>query len=282
MHRSPHAARPLVLLLLTVIALASPLPAGAAPAPDASGTPTTVVGWASAPAKARAGRVYVARVRVTGGARPVRLQRRVDSGWRTVAIGRSSSAGAVVLRWKTPPRRTRIALRVHVPQTADRPGTATRPRLVQVRRTFGGALQDLLDPLLKDVLSLVNRTRSQGHTCGSVRFPAAPALRVDTRLNNAADAYARLMASRDFFSHTGPNGSDPGGRIDAAGYDWHMYGENLAAGQTSAAEVVQDWLDSEGHCKNLMNKGFREIGLGHAYDAGSTYGHYWVQEFGAR
>lgn len=281
MYRTPHAARPLALLLITLLALASPSPADAAIVPDASGTPTLVTGWASAPTKARPGQVYVARVRVPGGARPVQLQRRVDSGWRTVEVARSSSDGAVALRWKAPRRTTRVTLRVNVPPSGDRPGVTTRPRPVQVRRTLGGALQALLNPLLQNVLSLVNDARSQGHTCGSVRYPAVPALRVDSRLNDAAVKYARLMAERDFFSHTGLNGSDPGDRIDAEGYDWHTYGENIAGGQRSAAEVVEDWLESEGHCKNLMNRGFKEIGLGYAYDAGSTYGHYWVQEFGA-
>ena len=279
MYRTPHAARPLALLLLAVLALASPSAAGAATAPAASGVPTAITGWASAPTKAKAGRMHVVRVRVPGGARPVHLQRRINSGWRTIEAARSASDGTVALWWKAPRRATRVALRIQVPPSGDSPGVTTRPRPVKVRRTLGGTLLNLLDPLLKDVLSLVNRARSQGHTCGDVRYPAVPVLRVDTRLNNAAVKYARQMAENDFFSHTGLNGSDPGDRIDAEGYDWHTYGENIAAGQTSAAQVVEDWLDSEGHCKNLMNGGFKEIGLGQAFDADSTYGYYWVQDF---
>ena len=57
-------------------------------------------------------------------------------------------------------------------------------------------------------------------------------------------------------------------------------GENIAAGQPTPESVVAGWLRSEGHCRNIMNPGFRELGLGFAQ--GGTYGTYWVQDFGAQ
>jgi uncharacterized protein YkwD len=59
------------------------------------------------------------------------------------------------------------------------------------------------------------------------------------------------------------------------GYRSFMAGENIAFGQESIAEVMAGWFKSEGHCKNLMNPGFKEIGV-------AQYNNYWVQEFGGR
>jgi len=59
------------------------------------------------------------------------------------------------------------------------------------------------------------------------------------------------------------------------GYRSFMVGENIAEGQMSIAQVMQGWIKSEGHCKNLMNPGFKEIGV-------AENNHYWVQDFGGR
>ena len=53
-----------------------------------------------------------------------------------------------------------------------------------------------------------------------------------------------------------------------------------SAGQPTAQAVVDGWLKSEGHCRNIMNPSFRELGVGYA--TGGSYGKYWVQNFGAR
>jgi uncharacterized protein YkwD len=131
---------------------------------------------------------------------------------------------------------------------------------------------------LATVLQLVNRARSQPRSCGGERFAAAPPLRRTTRLNRAANRYARLMARRDFLSHDGPGGTDAGQRMAAAGYRWSRWGENLAGGFNRPADVVAAWLDSPSHCRNIMGR-FSQIGLGRAYSRGSTYGTYWVQNF---
>ena len=81
-----------------------------------------------------------------------------------------------------------------------------------------------------------------------------------------------LFRSTGTFSHTGPDGSDFSERVRAAGYD-DPGGENIAQGQTSADEVMTDWMNSPGHRQNILDCSFRTLGVGEASD-------YWVQEFG--
>ena len=69
-------------------------------------------------------------------------------------------------------------------------------------------------------------------------------------------------------------------RIDATGYNWQTCGENIAAGQPSIRAAVKAWLASPGHCANIMDPDFEEMGLGMARNADSDYGIYWTQVFG--
>ncbi len=64
------------------------------------------------------------------------------------------------------------------------------------------------------------------------------------------------MKTNNYFSHTGLNGSTAGQRITAAGYTWSAYGENIANGYSSEQAVINGWLGSEGHCKNIMSAEF--------------------------
>lgn len=129
------------------------------------------------------------------------------------------------------------------------------------------------------VVALVNAARSSGRRCGSERFSAAPSLSVSKKLNEAATGHARDMAQRKFFEHRGSDGSQPKDRVLRAGYQPRLTGENIAYGPESAEEVVAGWLASPGHCANIMDSRFRDIGVGLA--TGRKRGQiYWVQEFG--
>jgi hypothetical protein len=130
------------------------------------------------------------------------------------------------------------------------------------------------DSFEDSVLALANQERaSRG---------LAP-LTMASELQNAARGYAGAMASGGFFSHNGPDGSTPSSRAEAAGYGgWTWVAENIAAGQGSPEAVMGAWMDSEGHRKNLLDPRAKEIGVGHVHAGGTRYGHYWVQNFGAR
>jgi len=103
----------------------------------------------------------------------------------------------------------------------------------------------------------------------------------DPRLTAAAEDYAAEMATANFFSHVGPNGSRMTGRNEAHGYlGWQFMGENLGAGQTTPARVVLEWMNSPPHRANLLAPDACEAGVGHAYAAESTYRNYWALEVG--
>ena len=100
------------------------------------------------------------------------------------------------------------------------------------------------------------------------------AVSVSPLLMQEAEAHSQDMIDRNFVSHTNPDGQDPGDRLDSAGYDWLTYGENIGAGQTTAQDMLDGWMNSSGHRANLLNANFTEIGVG--YVTGGRYGHYWT------
>jgi len=132
----------------------------------------------------------------------------------------------------------------------------------------------------KEFLERINRTRLQGCNCGVTYMPPVPPLTWNDVLEKAAMGHAKDMANKNYFSHESKDGSSPYNRVENAGYRTNGYksytvGENIAQGQQSIAEVMAGWFKSEGHCRNLMNPGFKEVGV-------AEYDTYWVQEFGGR
>jgi uncharacterized protein YkwD len=117
----------------------------------------------------------------------------------------------------------------------------------------------------REVVRLSNAERSEAGCAG---------LRTDARLVEAAGGHSADMALRDYFSHSSPEGLTFVDRARAAGYP-SPGGENIAWGQRSAAEVVQDWMNSPGHRRNILNCDFTAIGVG--FD---SRGNYWTQVFG--
>lgn len=133
----------------------------------------------------------------------------------------------------------------------------------------------------EEVLALVNRARSRARRCGGSNFGAAPPLQASSKLSNAARAHARDMARNNFLSHAGSDGSQVAERAGRAGYAWRLIGENVAGGPSSAQEVVDGWLSSPGHCRNIMDSGFTEMGAGFATETQSRLVVYWAQVFGS-
>jgi uncharacterized protein YkwD len=137
-------------------------------------------------------------------------------------------------------------------------------------------IQTLTTAEQASMLSTVNATRTRGTSCGGTAYGAAPALKSNAKLINAAEGHGADMAKNNYFSHTGLDGSTPGTRITKAMYSWSAYGENIAAGRTTIADTVKDWYGSTGHCINFMSKTVTEAGFGKGYSATSTYKNYWV------
>ncbi|MBN1514520.1 MAG: CAP domain-containing protein [Phycisphaerae bacterium] len=103
------------------------------------------------------------------------------------------------------------------------------------------------------------------------------ALAVDPVLQAVAQAYAEIQAAQGFIGHTDLNGDTVDGRLNNAGYAWTAVGENLAYGPCTAEDVVQGWMNSEGHRTNLLRSVFTHTGL--AVYRGGEHRMYWVQVF---
>ena len=125
-----------------------------------------------------------------------------------------------------------------------------------------------------EMLGSVNAVRARGATCGDEAMGPAPALVWNDRLEGAAARHAEDMARHAYFDHTGRDGSDPGERARRAGYEWRRIGENLARSQRTVSEVVEAWLASPGHCRQLLDPRYVEMGA-------AEESLYWVQVFGA-
>lgn len=108
------------------------------------------------------------------------------------------------------------------------------------------------------------------------------ALVISLELVEAAQVHSVDMANNNFFSHTGSDGSRPWERAQEQGYGSIFVGENIAAGYTSAAAVVEGWMNSQGHRENILKPEYTEIGFGFFSNPNSQYGNYWTQKFGNR
>lgn len=144
-----------------------------------------------------------------------------------------------------------------------------------VTSTLGGLSTE------QELLDLVNDVRQSGYDCDSEGyFAPTSALTWNGLIGQAAQRHSDDMATNEFFDHTGSDGTSAGDRIAATGYEWRAWGENIAAGYHTAAAVIQGWLDSDGHCANIMNPVFEEMGIGWT-ESQDVYGIYWTQVFAA-
>jgi uncharacterized protein YkwD len=153
------------------------------------------------------------------------------------------------------------------------PGAATNSDTGSTPPVTGSAIVFNVDKT--KLLQLVNNTRQAGCNCGTTKMPPVSPVTWNDKLAKAAYEHSVEMNANDYFSHTGLNGSTPGQRITGAGYVWKAYGENIAKGYSSEQAVMNGWLASEGHCKNIMSAAFKEMGAG-------KQGVYWTQDFGAK
>ncbi|MEI5909405.1 SafA/ExsA family spore coat assembly protein [Bacillus spongiae] len=104
-----------------------------------------------------------------------------------------------------------------------------------------------------------------------------PALKGDWQLDRVARYKSADMSAKGYFSHTSPTYGSPFTMLKNFNVHYKAAAENIAAGQTSPTQVVQDWMKSENHRKNILSQTYTHIGVG--YNKGGAYGHYWTQLF---
>jgi uncharacterized protein YkwD len=131
-----------------------------------------------------------------------------------------------------------------------------------------------LDRVRAEMLARVNAARKEA---------GVPPLRSNSKLDLAAQRHAEDMLARNYFAHQSPEKKTVRDRVRDAGYDWRMIGENIAEGQFSVDEVMDTWLHSPGHRRNILDPGFKELGVGLALGrSGGRYRVTWAQAFGTR
>ena len=126
------------------------------------------------------------------------------------------------------------------------------------------------------LLQLVNSHRAAGCDCGSEGYFASAAPVVwNVALERAARDHSEDMFAKNFFSHTGSDGSTVASRLERHKYNWKSYGENIGRGYQTEKSVIEGWMKSAGHCRNIMNPSLNEMGA-------SRKGNYWTLILGTR
>ncbi len=138
-----------------------------------------------------------------------------------------------------------------------------------VSNSSSEANNDFISDYEREVVRLVNIERNNR---------GLSSLTISDKLSKAADV--RAVELVDKFSHERPNGTKPWTAADEAGYKYSTIAENIAAGYSSPQEVVDGWMNSDGHRKNILNSRFTQIGVGCFEKADSEYRTHWVQLFG--
>ena len=136
------------------------------------------------------------------------------------------------------------------------------------------------DSFQAEVVQRVNALRAAGAVCGITIYAAAPALNWNNLLQQAAVGHSSDMAKNNYFSHDSLDGKTFAQRLTDAGYYDSAAGENIAAGDSSVEQVVNRWLNSPGHCVNMLNPTYRDIGVACASSNNASYGNYWTMDLG--
>ena len=132
-------------------------------------------------------------------------------------------------------------------------------------------------------LAAINAERAHPHDCGETRYEATTELVWNEQLAAAARKHSDDMAQNDFMSHDSSDGTPFKSRIQNEGYtSYDKIGENVAVGQESVAVVVAEWMESPGHCKNIMDPRFDEMGMALEKNSTGSWKRYWTLDLGGR
>ncbi|MFI8962810.1 CAP domain-containing protein [Streptomyces sp. NPDC053493] len=231
---------------------------------------------------------------------PTDADTRPDAGGTDGAAARVAPPPMAPLPGATPVTRTAPGGEAATPATvpavpprsarAPAPAPAPAPTPVEVRRIGAVTGTASVRPASERALPAV-RPASREQAAGSAaqyeakvvslvnterRKAGCEPLRADPQLRQAAQSHADDMAAHGRYSHDGPDGSNAGDRIAAAGYSWSTWGENIHRGPRTPARAVEEWMNSDGHRENILNCAFKDIGVGVNL---ASNGPWWVQDF---
>ncbi|WP_164779759.1 CAP domain-containing protein [Paenibacillus kobensis] len=154
------------------------------------------------------------------------------------------------------------------PTTPAQPTTPAKPATPPTTPTGGGGTSGggttgTASTQAKQVLDLVNAQRKNN---------GLGALTLDSALSNMALVKAKDMINNNYFDHNSPTYGSPFDMMKQFGISYRSAGENIAKGQTTAQQVMNDWMNSAGHRANILNSSYTKLGVG-------FYNNAWVQEF---
>ena len=148
---------------------------------------------------------------------------------------------------------------------AEQKAEAPAPAQQQAEPAKETTADNGLSEFEQQVVNLTNDERAKA---------GLPALEVDTELSKVAQAKSEDMRDNNYFAHNSPTYGSPFDMMNQFGVDYQSAGENIAKGQQTPEEVVNAWMNSEGHRKNIMNGSFTHIGVGYVEE-----GNIWTQQF---
>jgi uncharacterized protein YkwD len=182
-------------------------------------------------------------------------------GWSGPAVPRSAHASTVATEPQGQP-----TLAAPAPETGSPEVTASpiAPTSSAPKPPYAYA------SLEESVFALTNTERGKA---------GCQALKFNSKVRNAARSHSKDMATKKYFSHTGQDNSDPGDRLQRAGYAADRgWAENIAYGYRTPEAVMNGWMNSEGHRRNILNCDLTTLGVGVAKAKDGTL--YWTQDFG--
>ncbi|MFN3431454.1 MAG: CAP domain-containing protein [Candidatus Sericytochromatia bacterium] len=194
---------------------------------------------------------YQETKRLPAGTMGMYLRLTFDNAGRNVRVHEIDVRGGASTTAPTPtPTATPIKTPTPAPTATPAPTTGT------------------VDPMVQQVFTLVNQERA--------KVGAKPLVLSDA-INKCAQFRSQDMATRNYFSHTDPDGNSPFYWLKQYGISYTTAGENIAMGQTSAASVMSGWMNSSGHKANILKTSYGKIGIGVAKNSAGRL--YWTQLF---
>ncbi|XJZ28784.1 CAP domain-containing protein [Bacillota bacterium Lsc_1132] len=150
---------------------------------------------------------------------------------------------------------------VVTPPKASTPAAPETPPAQQP----SGQTTDNIGTIAMQVIDLTNKERQKN---------GLPPLKADPSLTRVAQTKTNDMNAKHYFSHTSPTYGSPFDMMRDFGVTYRTAGENIAMGQPTAQQVVNAWMNSEGHRKNILSPNYTNIGVGY-----TKAGNYWAQMF---
>lgn len=148
------------------------------------------------------------------------------------------------------------------------PSTNTNSTQTNKPKTTPSTTSEQLSVVEKEVVHLVNIEREKR---------GLQPLTISPQISDIARKKSNDMKIHNYFDHQSPTYGSPFEMLQQFGVSYSSAGENIAAGQQTAQEVMNGWMNSEGHRANILNPSFTHIGVGTV--TGGNYGIYWTQLF---